>query len=164
MTEALLLIDIQNDYFPGGAMECTGMEQASDVAFALLEEFRREKKPVIFVRHLSIRKDATFFLPGTRGSEIHDLVAPGPTEVVIEKHFPNSFYQTGLLGALRERGVTDCVICGAMSHMCIDATSRRRERRGSPAQSSKTPAPPGISSSGERPFPPDRSMQPLWRR
>jgi len=130
MTEALLLIDIQNDYFPGGAMECTGMEQASDVAYALLEKFRGEKKPVFFIRHLSIREGASFFLPGTLGSEIHDRVAPGPGEAVIEKHFPNSFFQTGLLGALKEKGVTDCVICGAMSHMCIDATTRAAREAG----------------------------------
>jgi len=130
MTEALLLIDIQNDYFSGGAMECVGMEQASGAASALLERFRLERKPVFFIRHISMREGAGFLLPGTRGSEIHERVAPGPGEAVIEKHFPNSFFQTGLLAALGEKGVTDCVICGAMSHMCIDATTRAAREAG----------------------------------
>jgi len=130
MTEALLLIDIQSDYFPGGAMECVGMEQAADAAAALLEIFREEKKPVVFIRHISVREGAGFFLPGTRGSEIHDRVAPEPGEAVIEKHFPNSFFRTNLLAALGEKGVSDCVICGAMSHMCIDATTRAAREAG----------------------------------
>jgi nicotinamidase-related amidase len=130
MKEALLLIDIQNDYFPGGAMECVGMEEATDAAAALLEMFRRDEKPVFFIRHISVREGAGFFLPGTRGSEIHDRVAPVPGEAVIEKNFPNSFFQTELLAALGEKGVSECVICGAMSHMCIDATTRAAREAG----------------------------------
>ncbi len=49
---------------------------------------------------------------------------PLPGETVIEKHFPNSFRDTGLKEKLDDAGIKELVICGAMSHMCIDATTR----------------------------------------
>jgi len=130
MKEALLLIDIQNDYFPDGKMELAGMEEATEKAAALLKAFRISGKPVFFVRHLSTRPGATFFLPGTPGADIHASVWPLEGEKVIEKNFPNSFFQTELLPRLKEAGVTELIICGAMSHMCIDTTVRAAKELG----------------------------------
>lgn len=130
MKEALLLIDIQNDYFPGGKMELVGMEEAAKKAAKLLTEFRAAGKQIFFIRHLSTRPEATFFIAGTRGTDIHASIGPLPDEAVIEKHFPNSFLQTELLSLLRETDVTDLVICGAMSHMCIDTTVRAAKELG----------------------------------
>ena len=124
MSEALLLVDLQNDYFKDGAMELVNTEAAAKHAAVLLDMFRKKSRPVYHVRHLSIGEGATFFLPGTRGSEIHDAVRPLKNEPVIEKHFPNSFRETDLLSQCRKDGVEQLVICGAMSHMCIDATTR----------------------------------------
>ncbi len=124
MKTALLLIDLQNDYFPGGAMELVGAEAASQNARRLLSRFREQQKPVIHVQHLSLRPGAGFFLPGTPGAEIHPLVAPAEGESLVQKHFPNSFRGTNLLDLLKEQGIERLVICGAMSHMCIDATTR----------------------------------------
>lgn len=124
MKKALILIDIQNDYFPRGAMELVGMEQAAQKAALLLDRFRKEKQPVFHVQHLSIRPGAMFFLPNTKGAEIHASVLPAKDEILIQKHFPNSFRETGLLDHLRDADVKEVVICGAMSHMCIDATVR----------------------------------------
>jgi nicotinamidase-related amidase len=124
MRRGLLLIDIQNDYFPGGAMELVGMAAAADKAAQLLRRFRHERAPIYFIQHLANRPGATFFLPGTMGAEINGAVAPLAGEPAIIKHFPNSFRETGLLEALRRDGVKELVIAGAMSHMCIDATTR----------------------------------------
>jgi nicotinamidase-related amidase len=124
MTTALLLVDIQNDYFPGGAMALVGMDAAADNAARLLAGFRDRGAPRLHVQHLSARPGATFFLPGTPGAEHEARVAPAPGEVVISKHFPNAFRDTGLLEALRAGGVEALVIAGAMSHLCIDATTR----------------------------------------
>lgn len=124
MTQALLLIDIQNDYFPGGNMELVGMDEAATNARAVLERFRADDRPVFFVQHLSQRPGATFFVPGTPGVEINDAVMPREDEPVITKHFPNAFRQTELLAVLREAGIDELVICGAMTQMCIDATTR----------------------------------------
>ena len=130
MKEALLLIDIQNDYFPGGKMELVGMEEAAKKAAELLNAFRTAGKPVFFIRHLSTRPDATYLIPGTRGTDISSNVSPLTDETIIEKHFPNSFLQTELLSALKESNITDLVICGAMSHMCIDTTVRAAKELG----------------------------------
>lgn len=121
---ALLLVDIQNDYFAGGKMTLEGIDAASANASRLLCGFREKSLPVFHVRHLAIQPGATFFLPDTPGSEIHPSVAPLVDETVIVKHFPNSFRETSLLDQLKKVGVTSVVVCGAMSHMCIDATVR----------------------------------------
>jgi len=124
MNQALLLVDIQNDYFPGGAMELAGSPEAGLRAGKLLQAFRQRSLPVIHVQHIATRQGATFFLPGTPGAAIHECVAPQAGEVVITKHFPNSFRQTGLLEHLEKRQVTKLVIAGMMTHMCIDTTVR----------------------------------------
>ena len=121
---ALLIIDIQNDYFPGGAMELEGADAAGAKAGAALEKFRKNGNPVIHVRHLSVRPGSTFFLPGTKGAEIHASVSPRDVETVIEKNFPNSFRGTKLEQTLKESGVKNLVIAGMMTHMCVDATVR----------------------------------------
>jgi nicotinamidase-related amidase len=124
MKQGLLLIDIQNDYFPDGAMPLVGMGAAAERADALLRRFRENKAPVYHVQHISIRPGATFFLPETRGAEIYSGVRPMPTEHVFIKHFPNSFRETTLSEQLGEDAIEHLVICGAMSHMCVDATVR----------------------------------------
>jgi nicotinamidase-related amidase len=75
-------------------------------------------------RHKAVQPSATSFVPDTPGVEIHASVQPLLGETVVIKHFPNSFRETALLEHLREADVKDLIICGAMSHMCIDATTR----------------------------------------
>lgn len=124
MNACLILIDLQNDYFAGGTMELYNIENAAANARQLLEKFRDKHLPVIHVQHLSTRPGATFFLPQTKGVEIHKMVAPQQGETVVTKNFPNSFRETNLLELLKERDTDTVVICGAMSHMCVDATVR----------------------------------------
>jgi nicotinamidase-related amidase len=122
--QGLILVDIQNDYFPGGKMELVGSEQAAQNAAKLLRLFQDKQAPVFHIQHISNEPDATFFLPNTEGAEIHESVAPQPDSIVIVKHFPNSFKDTSLLDNLKDSGIEEVIICGAMSHMCIDATTR----------------------------------------
>jgi nicotinamidase-related amidase len=124
MTTALLLVDIQNDYFPAGAMALERMDAAAANAARLLAAFRERGLPVVHLRHLSVRPGATFFVPGTPGAEIHPAVAPRAGEPLVEKNFPNGFRGTDLNARLHTAGVDGLVIAGAMSHMCIDATTR----------------------------------------
>lgn len=124
MKTALLLIDIQNDYFDGGAMTLVGSREASENARLLLDKFRAGKQTIIHVQHIATRPDATFFLPDTAGAEINDTVKPMGSEKVVVKNYPNSFRETDLLAYLQSTGVTDLVVCGMMTHMCIDATVR----------------------------------------
>ncbi|MBV9190171.1 MAG: isochorismatase family protein, partial [Betaproteobacteria bacterium] len=69
--QALVIIDIQNDYFPGGKMELEGSDAAAGNAARALERFRDNGLPIVHLRHLSTRPGATFFIPGTAGAEIH---------------------------------------------------------------------------------------------
>ena|SRR5579862_9877876 len=124
MRSALILIDIQNDYFPGGKMELVNMEHAASNAQQLLNHFRNEKLPVFHIQHISLRANATFFIPNTQGVEIHTLVKPSVDETIITKHYPNSFRDTDLDKQLKQHGIEKLIICGAMSHMCIDTTTR----------------------------------------
>jgi nicotinamidase-related amidase len=124
MNTCLILVDLQNDYFPGGSMELVGIEEAAANAQVLLHEFRKTKSPVIHVQHISDRPGATFFIPETNGAIIHQLVTPKDDEIVVIKNFPNSFRATSLLEILKKMHIENLVICGAMSHMCIDATTR----------------------------------------
>jgi nicotinamidase-related amidase len=124
MSIALLLIDLQNDYFPGGAMELVGAEPAVARAAALLAAFRARALPVVHIQHLAARPGATFFLPGTVGAEIHAAVRPADGEPVFQKHFPNSFRETPLLAHLKKTNVTRLLIAGMMTHMCVDTTTR----------------------------------------
>lgn len=124
MTTALILIDLQNDYFPGGTMELVGAEAAVAQAARLLQAFRQRGLPVFHVQHIATRPGATFFLPGTPGAEIHRAVKPNEGETVVVKHFPNSFRETALLEALRAAGATKLVFVGMMTHMCVDSTVR----------------------------------------
>jgi len=124
MNQALLLIDLQNDYFPGGACELEGSDAALANAAQLLAAARQNGTPVIHIRHVSLRPGAGFFLPGTRGVEIHHGVAPAAGEAVIDKHFPNSFRDTPLRETLAALGIDRLLVAGMMTHMCVDATVR----------------------------------------
>ena len=124
MTTALVLIDLQNDYFPGGAMELVGAEDAVNQAQILLRAFRARGLPMFHIQHVSKRPGATFFLPGTRGVDIHAAVQPATGEPVITKHFPSAFRETRLLDELKSASVSRLVLAGMMTHMCVDTTVR----------------------------------------
>ena len=122
--KALVLIDIQNDYFPGGKMELVGSELAAQRAGRLLADFRAKKAPVLHVQHISVQPGATFFLPNTNGVNLHSSVLPIKGEVVVTKNFPNAFRDTTLLRQLRELKINTLVVTGMMTHMCIDTSVR----------------------------------------
>ncbi len=124
MKTGLVIIDIQNDYFPGGKMELEGSIDASRNARALLLAFREKKLPVFHVQHIASKPGATFFLPNTPGAKIHENVAPMAGETILQKNFPNSFRGTDLLERLKQDEVTRLVVAGMMTHMCIDTTVR----------------------------------------
>lgn len=127
---ALVIIDIQNDYFDGGANPLVGSVPASLNAQKILGHFRANFLPVIHIQHLATRPGSTFFAPGAKGAEIHANVAPLPSEKIITKHYPNSFRETGLLDYLKTKDITHLVICGMMTHMCVDATVRAAKDHG----------------------------------
>jgi nicotinamidase-related amidase len=125
MNSALLLIDIQNDYFPNGRMPLERSTEASAKAQEALNAFRaKQQKAIVHVQHISTRPDATYFLPCTKGLEFHANVQPTKNETIIKKHYPNSFKDTTLLNHLTKNKINHLVICGMMTHLCVDATVR----------------------------------------
>ena len=125
MSTALIVIDIQNDYFENGRMELVNPDKAAANAAKVIDWFRKNNKDNIFhVQHIAADPALGFFLPDTEGAEIHETVQPLENENLIVKNFPNSFLKTDLESKLKEKGVTDVVVVGMMTHMCIDATVR----------------------------------------
>ncbi len=99
MKKALIIIDMQNDYFVGGKMALVDIDEAMENTMKLIEDVKEQKYEIFFIQHISTREGATFLLP-------------------------NSFRETTLQEKLQEKGIKDLIICGAMSHMCIDTTAR----------------------------------------
>ena len=123
MNTALVIIDIQNDYFPQGKCELFLAEQALTVTKTLLEYFRTKKFPVFYVQHIS-PEDSAFFLSNTIGAQIHKDIEPLSSENVIVKHVPNSFHETTLHEKLASLSIKNLIMCGMMTHMCVDTSVR----------------------------------------
>jgi nicotinamidase-related amidase len=121
---ALILIDFQNDYFKNGKMELEYSNQAVLQAQKALKYFRTTNSPIIHVQHLETNLKAAFLANNTIGAEIHKSVKPLNNEAIISKHFPNAFRETNLLTILQEKNIKKLTICGMMTHMCVDATTR----------------------------------------
>ena len=86
--------------------------------------FREHKQPTVHIQHVSTRPGATIFLPGSEGTHIHDAVAHFEGEPLVQKHFPNAFRETNLLDLLKGWEIERVIVCGMMTHMCVDATAR----------------------------------------
>jgi nicotinamidase-related amidase len=124
MNTALLMLELQNDYFPNGRIPLDKSLEACARAETVLHACRNKKMPVIHVQHVSTQPDATYFLPCTKGTEFYQTVQPVKHETIIKKHYPNSFKDTGLLNHLIKNKINHLIICGMMTHCSIDATVR----------------------------------------
>jgi len=127
MTKALILVDVQNEYFDGGRLPLPDMDEALTHIEALLTCFRSNRAPIFHIQHFALTADGPFTL-GSPGAELHDRVKPQlttqPPEVVIPKYYTNAFRMTWLAAALQGSGVSEVVVVGAMVQNCIDATVR----------------------------------------
>jgi nicotinamidase-related amidase len=110
---AVLVIDIQKFYFPGGSYPLNEPEKAAANAFLVIEKSRSEQNPVIFIQHKT-----------TSGMEISDIVKPKEGETVFVKDEINSFLGTGLYDHLKKLGIDTLVICGMQTQMCVEAAVR----------------------------------------
>ena len=123
MKEALLVIDVQNDYFPGGTNELVHPYEAEKKIQELIADSRANGRPVIYIQHFN-PPDESFFLEGTKGAEISERIRPEKGDKVIVKRYPNSFLETELDAYLKSLQVDTLSVCGMMTHMCVDTTVR----------------------------------------
>jgi nicotinamidase-related amidase len=118
---AILVVDLQNEYWPSGSFSLHEIEAAANAA-RVMDDARAKGDLVVNIRHEM--PGGPIFVPGSAGAEINDAVRPATGEPVITKNFPNSFRDTGLNDLLKKAGVQEVVVIGAMSDMCVDATVR----------------------------------------
>ena len=119
---AILVVDLQNEYWPIGNLPLVGIDAAAANAARVMAHGRAKGDLVVSIRHEA--PGAPIFVPGSEGANIHDAVLPQGDEPVVTKNHPNSFRDTGLKALLDKHGVTEVIVVGAMSHMCVDATTR----------------------------------------
>ncbi len=119
---AIIVIDLQNEYWPTGKLPLHGIDAAAANATRVIAYGREAGDLVVNVRHEM--PGAPFFVPGSDGVEINAAVTPRADEPVITKSFPNAFRETDLKSLLEGKDIEECVVVGAMSHMCVDATVR----------------------------------------
>jgi nicotinamidase-related amidase len=130
MKNALIVIDIQNDYFPGGAFPLENAEQAGKAAVQAIEKARRDGWLVVNVQHVN-PAGAAFFAKGSQGVEVQADIqqALGDAPLVI-KHQADSFFETNLEALLKAAGVTDIYLAGMMTQHCITHTALSPQARG----------------------------------
>ncbi len=121
---ATIVVDLQNEYLPTGKLPLVGIDAALVNAARVIAAARAKGELLIHIRHEGAQPDATFFVPGTAGVQIVPAVAPLEGEPIVVKNYPNSFRGTRLKELLDAQGVKELVVIGAMSRMCIEATSR----------------------------------------
>ena len=110
---ALIIVDVQEFYFPDGFNPLVEPEKASEKAGSVLNDFRDNNELIIHVKHAT-----------SKDSAIYEDVYPKKGEKVITKHFANSYRETELLDFLKQNDVSEVIICGMMTHMCVEATAR----------------------------------------
>jgi nicotinamidase-related amidase len=122
--QALIVVDIQNDYFPQGKWPLVGADAAADNAVRLIKAFRDAGDSVVHIRHEFTSEEAPFFTPNSEGAKLHPKVLNRADEPVVLKHFVNSFRETELKSILDEQDIKELVVVGSMSHMCVDGITR----------------------------------------
>lgn len=123
MKKTLIVIDIQNEYFPGGKLELWNPEKALDASLELIDLAKKQNIPVILIQHV-LSEDAPSFNLGSFGVKIHDKInEAAPNAPVISKLYADAFYKTELEDVLDKLGVEHIILCGMMTHNCVTHTA-----------------------------------------
>lgn len=130
MKRALLVIDVQNEYFEGGQFPITHPHAHLENVLRAMDAATGAEVPIVVVQHAFTRPEMPFFRRGTPGWELHPEVASRPRDHRVEKDLPGSFTGTDLEEWLRGRGIDTVTVAGYMSHMCCDTTARQAAHRG----------------------------------
>lgn len=129
MTKALLVIDVQNDYFPGGLFPLWNTDLILNNIERAITQAHTQGFPVIIIQHIAKPGPelAPFFNSGTSGADIHPrILAAAPQAPVVVKHFADSFVKTTLEDTLQRHAVTELLVCGMMTQNCVTHTAISR--------------------------------------
>jgi nicotinamidase-related amidase len=129
MSKALLVIDIQNDYFSEGLFPLWNAEAVLERIEAAIARCHVSGVPVVFVQHIADPSagPAPFFNRATRGADLHArLRAAAPGAPIVEKAFADSFVGTTLDATLARLGTTELLVCGMMTQNCVTHTAISR--------------------------------------
>lgn len=123
MSTALIVVDIQNDYFPGGRFPLENSEQALASALEHIAQAKQAGHVVIGIRHTA-PGDGPFLADGSVGAEFHPAIAAALEGcTVIEKHQADSFLGTSLGQTLAGANVAAIQLAGMMTQHCITHTA-----------------------------------------
>jgi nicotinamidase-related amidase len=123
MTKALLVIDCQNDYFPGGRFPLWNAEGTLETLENAIHAAKRQGIPVVLVQHAAKGAPAFFFEAGTPGADLHPRIrAAAPEAPVVVKAAADAFHDTDLAATLRARGADELLVCGMMTQNCVTHT------------------------------------------
>lgn len=126
MKKALLIIDLQNDYFPEGNYPLWNSEKTLSNVEKAIAIAKEKDIPIIHIQHIahSEKGISPFFNKGTKGVEIHPrILAAAPDAPIVIKEFADGFLKTDLEGILSGLGVTELIICGMMTQNCVTHTA-----------------------------------------
>lgn len=124
--KALLVIDLQNDYFPHGKYPLWNTEQTLSQVKTAIARAKALNIEVIHVQHIADPEKgiAPFFNQGTQGVDIHaEILAAAPEAAVVIKRFADSFEQTNLDELLQKQGISELLLCGMMTQNCVTHTA-----------------------------------------
>jgi nicotinamidase-related amidase len=126
LMKALLVIDLQNDYFPGGKYPLWNTDVVLQNIERALERAKAQGIPVVIIQHIANSEMglAPFFNQGTVGADIHPrILAAAPKAPIVVKEFADSFVKTSLEETLARLGATELLVCGMMTQNCVTHTA-----------------------------------------
>ncbi len=127
MKEALLIIDLQNDYFMGGKYPLWNAEQVLEKIKIAMKKAHEKNMPIVLIKHIVPKEVgglAPFFNEDTEGAKIHQEVLEHASQAkIVTKHFADAFYQTDLDAILTDLAVEKIMICGMMTQNCVTHTA-----------------------------------------
>jgi nicotinamidase-related amidase len=126
MSKALLVIDLQNDYFPEGKFPLWNADATLKNVVQTIQKAHEQNVSVIIIQHIANKNMgiAPFFNDGTDGADVHsDIILAAPQAPIIVKEFADSFISTSLEATLKELGITELLVCGMMTQNCVTHTA-----------------------------------------
>lgn len=127
---ALIVIDVQNEYFTGNLrIEYPSVEQSLPNICWAMDAARTAGLLVVVVQHVG-PENSPIAGRGSRGAELHPMIAERPHDLLIEKSKTSALNGTALSAWLREREIDTLTVVGYMTHNCVTATTLQAAQEG----------------------------------